>query len=207
MDALSVAIVQGNTAMVHLLLPVSDEGSRRQALWTAAKADRLEFVQFLVASGVPLSIRGEILNSNDTLLVAAAEGAAIRVGQWLIESQHAPVNAMLSPDPYPGTPPLSALLQFTQSTDSTQRAASFLKMLVKHGADLDVNRSSDGTWLASAVLTKDKKMAQLLLQAGASSDALDASQRKALSDLLTKDDEEPLSPYQREGCVEVGSAS
>jgi ankyrin repeat protein len=206
-NALELAVALNDPGMLALLLPVSDESARRSALWRAAELNQLKLVQFLVQAGVPLSIRGDILDQNNTLLVAAASGGALDVGRWLIDSRHFPVNALVDgPDPYEGEAPLHALFRFMMDVHKSPRTPLFLRMLVEHGVDINASFDSAGTLLQEAVRIGDKDIARQLLDAGARKSLLDPARQAALAALLAKPDERDYSPQPREGCVQVGGA-
>ncbi len=197
LNTLSIAVAKDDKSLVGLLLPVSDAVAQREAIWTAARFDRLDLVKKLASAGVPLSIRGKILDSNETLLVAAAEGAAIRVGRWLIEGQHFPVNAIENgPDPYPGRAPVEALMEFMSQTASA-KVAEFMRMLVTHGADID----PDDSLLREAIRVGRKDEAELLLANGSSREGLDTEESRQLDVLLEGPDKLIYAETQREGCV------
>ena len=183
LPALGLAVAHDDAEMVRLLFPVSDAGARRRALWSAAQLDRLARLQQLLALGAPLDIRGEILDENNTLLVAAAEGASLGVGRWLIEHQGMPVHATPGPDPYPGTPPLHALARFMFDVTDSPRIQPFMEMLVAHGARIDEPRHDGTTLLQEALRIKDKRAVAALLAAGASPAVLTAPQREQLRTL------------------------
>jgi len=202
LDALEVAVARGDPAMLGLLFPVSDKGARRRAMWQAAQLDRLDLVRDLAARGVPLSIRGPVLAENDTLLVAAAGGAALNVGKWLIETRHMPVNAVENgPDPYPGTAPAQALMRFQYYAPQSPRIAPFLDMLVAHGADLQVRDRQGRTLLQNAIRARNKGAARLLLDAGARTAQLSVDEKAALAALLARPDEPVYPPGGDASCV------
>lgn len=201
-DALTLAVIRGDSRLVERLLPRSDEGSRRAALWTAARLDRLALVHQLLDGGVPLSIRGPILDENETLLVAAAEGGAVETGRWLLEAQHLPVDAPAKgPDPYPGESPVHALLR--EPAGSAPRSRAFLGLLVSHGVDLDAPLKAGGTLLGEAAGRRNLRAVRLLLDAGADPALLDAEQRAALDELLARPEREDVSGPSA-GCIGVG---
>lgn len=208
LNALSIAAARNDLRMVRLMWPVSDTGSRRRALWTAAQTDHLAMVQWLVGAGVPLSIRGDILDENNTLLVAAASGAAVHVGQWLIESRHMPVDAILEgPDPYTGTAPVWALFMFMSEVGVTHEAVDLLRLLAAHGADVDVRERQGDSPLEEAVRLGQKRIARLLLNAGANPARLDAAQRAAMDKLLSQPDEVPYDGRPSPNCIVAHDAA
>jgi len=200
LSTLSIAVTQRDDALVTLLLPASDAAARREAMWTAATLDRLDTVQRLAANGVPLAIRGKTLDQNDTLLVAAASGAATTVGRWLIDTQGLPVNAVTNgPDPYPGTAPIAALFAFMRDTQSL-RAIEFLRLLRAHGANLDARQRNGATVLEEAVRIGRKPVAAMLLDAGADPALLPPEARTRLAELLAGPDEPPFAE-RATGCI------
>jgi len=202
LNALGVAVARHDLAMVDILFPASDQGARRAALWLAARLDHLDLVQVLSAKGVPLSIRGPVLPQNDTLLVAAARGAALTVGQWLIETRHMPVDAIVSgPDPYPGTAPVQALMSYASEVPGSPRIAPFLSMLVQHGAYIDARDSRGKTPLEEAIGSHEQRSARLLLDAGAQTGLLSAQEKTQLQKLLAQPEEPRYPPPDGSGCV------
>jgi hypothetical protein len=202
LNALSVAVARHDLAMVDILFPVSDEGARQEAMWLAAQLDHLDLVQQLAAKGVPLSVRGPVLAQNDTLLVAAARGAALTVGKWLIETRHMPVDAIVNgPDPYPGTAPVRALMGYASEVPGSPRIEPFLAMLVQHGAYLDARDAHGSTPLEEAVRSHQRRAAKLLLDAGAQASLLSADEQAALRELLAHPAEPPRAPPDGPGCV------
>lgn len=202
LNALSVAVARHDLAMVDILFPVSDKGARQEAMWLAAQLDHLDLVQDLAAKGVSLSVRGPVLAQNDTLLVAAARGAALTVGKWLIETRHMPVDAIVDgPDPYPGTAPVQALMSYASEVPDSPRIAPFLAMLAEHGAYIDARNSRGETPLEGAVKSHEQRSAKLLLDAGAQAGLLSAREKTALHELLAQP-EEPRQPApDSTGCV------
>ncbi|MFK3781573.1 hypothetical protein [Agrobacterium sp. NPDC089420] len=200
LSALGIAVALNDMAMVHLLMPASDLDARREAMWVAAKLDRFDLMMFLVENGVPLDMRGGVLDSNNTLLVAASEGAALRVGRWLIQERRMPVDAIANgPDPYPGTAPVAALYQFIDATGSA-RGAAFLRMLKENGANLDVPVSDRSSMLEDAVSTGRKNVAQILIDGGADASHLPPASKTALDELMAGPDR-PSYPQETEGCI------
>jgi len=207
-DALSMSVMRNNPAMLDILLPFADEDARRAALWTAAELDRFDMVQRLLKAGVPITIRGEVIDENNTLLVAAAEGAALRVGRWLIEQRNFPVNAIKNgPDRRrsSGVAPIHALLQFRLFVGDVDRIKLFLEMLVKHGADIDATYSDGTTALSNAIYLNDRKKAEMLLAVGARKSLLDTAQRTALEKLLAAPPSEKKEDKEIPGCIKPGN--
>jgi len=204
-DALSMAVTRNNAAMVNLMLPFADEGTRRAALRKAAELDRFDIVQHLFAAGVPIMRQGEVREENNTLLVSAAEGAALRVGHWLIDEQNFPVNALKNgPDHYSGEAPLQALLRFRSAVGDVNRVKPFLEMLASHGADIDALGGNGTTALSMAIKLEDRGEAALLLAVGAQKSQLDANQLAALEKLLATPPSEKHEDKEIPGCIKPG---
>ncbi|WP_157648878.1 ankyrin repeat domain-containing protein [Burkholderia ubonensis] len=186
-SALTLAIVNDNPAMVEVLLPASDASNRRQALWTAARLDRLDIVQLLVQAGVPLNMDmyGNIRDGDNSVLVAAAQGAAVHVGRWLIETRHMSASAeaiMFADYPDPWIPVL-ALYYFVHEVGAPSRTRQFLDMLVKHGADRQAVKFESDEMLKDAIDRELKNEASFFLEAGAKLAPEDTRRRKQLDKL------------------------
>lgn len=206
LNPLAVAVARNDSAMVRLLFPASDAGARREALWIAARLDRLELVQALVQLGVPLDIRGRVLDDNETLLVAAAEGAALRVAQWLIATHHFPVNAQPDgPVRVRGPAPMAKVIEFASDAREVPRVLPFMRLLVASGARLDDLQHDGETWLQQAVRRKQKELVKNLLAVGANVSRLGESERQSMAQLLERPDRERYVPPPQRGCVPPGA--
>jgi hypothetical protein len=203
-SALISAVVHHNVAMVKLLLPVSDTSNRQQALWAAAQVDRLDMVQLLVQAGVPLNadIRGEVREDDNSVLAAAASGAAMHVGQWLIESNHMSVEGdaqMTLPDASVGDlvgvrrSPLEALYWFVYDVGTPPRVNAFRKLLVSHGAALGRFEEDSSEFLKDSVDYGLKEQARFFLDAGAKWDPEDDRLGKLLSGATKPRDRDPIT--------------
>jgi len=185
LNSLAVSFARGDEAAIGLLLPRSDDKGRQQAAWVAAQRDRLDLLQRLLDAGVPLDMRGTGLNENATLLNAAAAGAALRVGAWLLKEKSFDANG----DPQePGRPPvdtpLLSLMGFAWDAREAPRLRAFLDMLVAHGAQLDKASSKSGqTPLQKATWARSPVAADALIAAGASEASLTAEDRDRLAKL------------------------
>lgn len=205
LDALGVAVAYDDAPMLQLLLPVSDAGSRRSALWLAAQLDRLEMVKRLAKAGVPLDIRGQILDEDQNLLVAAASGGAVQTGRWLIETQHMPVDiACTRGDNGCSNGPLKAWYRFVSETGASPHAAAFLDLLLAHGIRLDDNPAVDAL-VQDAVRMQRKDLAQLFVDAGFNIARVDESRRQALRSLLAQPDAPYVADTNTEGCIAPAS--
>src|SRR5690554_1520871 len=125
--------------MLALLWPASDQRTRLDALWTAARLDRLQMVKFMVdaamavAPALPL-VRKNFQGDRESLLRAAASGAAVEVASWLLEQR--PPN-LLPPDMLPAEiqRAMTDLLGFMVESDA-RRTLAFARLLMRHGADI-----------------------------------------------------------------------
>lgn len=199
-SSLAMAVANNDEKMLRLLLPASDDKAHKDALWTAAELDRLALLKIMERAGLSLTIRGKTLDSNNTLLVAAASGAALHTGRWLID-RGMPLHALRAPDPYPGQSPFSALMEFATQTDSP-RTAPFLQLLIQHGANINEPNTSGLSWLQEAIRIEHKRIASLLVEANASRDGLTPEQLVKLDHLMK---EAPLEhrPLDKENCIPV----
>lgn len=190
LDALSLAVALGNGEVVTRLLPASDSDSHQSALWNAATMDRLEIVQQFVAEGVPITISGEVLDENETLLNAAASGAAQRVGRWLIEVKGFSANgAPVSPTSNKGASPLASLMRYSSEVPDSPDLEPFMRLLLDAGADLDIGqRTQEGsrTALEVAIDLHAPIGAEALLAAGAREEDLTDEDRNALHKILSE---------------------
>ncbi|WP_157648802.1 hypothetical protein [Burkholderia ubonensis] len=190
-SALTLAVAHDNAAMVKVLLPASDANNRRQALWTAARLDRLDLVLLLTQAGVPLDmdIYGNIRDGDNSILVAAAQGAAVHVAQWLIETHRMSVNAdatmSLGTLDRDRMTPLEGLYTFVMGVGALPRTYQFLDMLVKHGANLQINNGESDLRLTDAVDRELKDDALFFLAVGAKIDPQDTPRQQALDKLLS----------------------
>lgn len=184
---LSVAVARGDPAMVALLLPVSDDRSKDEAILTAARLDRMEMIRMLHAAEIWLP------EQENSLLVAAASGAALEVGSWLIRDRPVPIGH----DEV--TRAMEALYRFMEVT-STQRSLSFARLLTAQGADVDAPFRDEPSFLAEAVRTGRAHPARVLIAAGADPSRLPADRRATL-DILLQEPDGVGYDREREGCV------
>jgi hypothetical protein len=204
--ALSVSVARNNAAMLDLLLPSSGPDARRDAMWTAARLDRLAMMQRMVRAGVPINYRGQILDENSTLVVAAAEGAAVRVARWLIDEHRMPVNAVVNgPDPYTGVSPLRVLLSAERAALAAPRTAAFLQLLVAHGADINARWDAETpSALDEMVRRRNRPGVALLIGAGVDQARLTDARRDELRTLLAETEVPPDRAAPAPGCVASG---
>ncbi|SDV51133.1 hypothetical protein SAMN05216551_11554 [Chitinasiproducens palmae] len=192
---LSVAVAKRDMDMMRLLLPVSDAYARSEALQLAARLDRLDLVTFLSSNGIPLQ-RGGPGQRGDHLLVAAASGAAMHVGKWLLTAQ--PV-AIEHAEMQKATEALYAFMDNVQ----VARSLDFARMLKANGADFNAAFRGEPSFLDEAIRTKRKDIAQVLLAVGVDSSRLSPARVAALSELLHEPDK-PFYNARTEGCFETG---
>ena len=205
--ALAIAVARNDRAMVDLLLPTATTAERREAIWVAAQLDRLALLQHLAAAGAPLAVRGRVLDENVTLLHAAAEGAAVRVGRWLIEAQRMPVDAIPDgPDPYPGVSPIRTLLSAAQYRTAPASTAEFLALLAQHGANVNArwDPADPGSALTQMVRRNDATGARLLIAAGATRASLSAPDDSVLTTLLAEPARDITPRIDDPACVPRG---
>ncbi len=129
--------------MVRLLLPLSDQYARTEALRTAAELDRLEYVIYLSSNGVPL--RNPAPNRRDDhLLSAAASGAAMHVGEWLLIEQPAVIE---DADMQKAA---EALFYFVEDAHAS-RTLDFARMLKHNGANFNASFRDEPSFLDESI--------------------------------------------------------
>jgi hypothetical protein len=185
LSSLSVAVASADRTALSLLLPRSDAKGRRGAAWLAARLDRLELLQRLLEAGVPLAIRGEILDENLTLLNAAASGAALRVAAWLLDEKGFDAGGDPSgADSAPGETPLVSLVRFAAEVPDSPRLAPFLALLLSRGADIEkISPRTRASPLRTAIALRALAAAEALVAAGASPLSLTDEDRASLEAL------------------------
>lgn len=208
MNAVDVAVANQDTEMVDLLWSVSDARTRSRALWTAAQLDRLDIIKRMVGSPLAqadssaLSEQGmashPLLRNNnrgepETLLRAAASGAAVDVATWLLETRPVPIS------PNEIQHALSELVAFMVDTD-TPRSVSLGRLLVQHGANIHTVKINDKSALERAIDYRSKATALQLLALGADRERLSKSDASRLDALLQQTDRSKYG-QNRPGCV------
>lgn len=211
LGALDLAVANQDTEMLGLLWPViSDDWTRSKALWTAARLDRLDQVKFMAGMGhnpvrgsgnqntathatQPL-VREHRQDDPETLLRAAASGAALEVGRWLLETRpivlpQAEIQRALA-----------ELLAFVLDTD-TPRSVSFGRLLVQHGADIHSANIHDKPALERAIHYRSKSLITMLLELGADPASLSEQDATQLKALLQEPDRHRTYRQNRPGCV------
>jgi hypothetical protein len=195
-----------DTTLISLLFAVTGPSGRREAMWIAARLDRLAIVQRFHAAGVPLTYRGRTLDENQTLVHAAAEGRAERVARWLIDDRGFPAGASTGgTDPYRAVAPLIVALERTGPETSIERTRAFVRLLVDRGADVDVPwDETEPSALAEMIRRADREQVLLLLDAGASRTRLSAERLKQLEALLAQPPADTRGAVPESGCVRSG---
>jgi hypothetical protein len=203
MNALQLAVIRNDRVAIDELFAVADETVARSAVWLATSLDRVELIKNFAERGVDLqAIRGSVLDENESLLIAASEGAATTTAQWLIETYDLPANRIEhGPDPYRGRAPIDALLDFANETGELARAQTMLSSLVQHGASLESVDFRKRSPLRRAIEWEDGPLAQMLLNAGAQRDALTAEESQRL-DVILQETQMRLT-NEPEGCVKI----
>ena len=189
LSALDLAVANQDIEMLTLVWPVSDKHARTSALWTAAQLDRLEMVK-VMADGLSPSgtsstttqtaqalIRKNYRGEQETLLRAAASGAAINVGKWLLETH--PIALSQAEIQLA----LADLLSFALDTESP-RSTSFARLLLQHGADIQAVHLYDEPALEHTINFRTKAVAVLLLELGADQSRLSKDDAIKLDALL-----------------------
>jgi hypothetical protein len=208
---LELAVLRNHRPMVDLLLPTATDYAKRRAMWMAAELDRLALMQHMNRAGVSLQWRGQIVDGNETLVVAAASGAAVRVARWLLEEHDfpAPANRLgPGPAPHPGARALRELLTYERNLDDPEawsRARAFITVLIEHGGDID-ERWSDAevSALDEAVRVSDRQRADLLLSLGARVTLLKPERQDALRQLLAQPARDQREAQSIPDCIASG---
>ncbi len=185
LTTLEISVARDDAAGLTLLLPETDARARRRAAWLAAQLDRLELLQRLLDAGVPLTLRGKVLDENATLLNAAASGGALRVATWLLAERGFDANGEpAGSDRTRGETPLAALVRFAGDVPDSDRVRPFLRLLLGHGAEIErVSPATGGTALQLAVAVSALAAYEALVAAGASEVGLTAEERGRLAQL------------------------
>lgn len=204
LGALEVAVAREDAEMLALLWPVSDKPARLDALWTAARLDRLAMVKSMTGAGattlstLPL-VRENFRGEEESLLRAAASGAAVEVAGWLLE-QRPPDLPPLALPPGELERAMTDLLGFATERE-TPRASVFARLLMRHGVDIQAARLDGEPALERALRYRSKALAALLLDLGADPASLSGADRAALTLLLQEPDRPRDYGRNREGCV------
>lgn len=214
LGTLDLAVANHDMEMLALLWPASDDRTRSRSLWTAAELDRLDMVQLMaglhsppdsIGAGTPQVFqpdadtllpltRESYGDRHETLLRAAASGAALDVGRWLLETR---------PVPLPATEiqrALTDLLAFALDVD-TPRSVTFARLLLQHGADIQSATLQDEPALERAVRYRSNAVASLLLELGADPAGLSKQDADQLSNLLLEPDRPRTYRKNTQGCV------
>lgn len=185
LTTLEISVARDDAAGLALLLPETDARARRRAVWLAAQLDRLELLQRLLEAGVPITLRGKILDENATLLNAAASGGALRVATWLLTEQGFDADGKpTGSDRHRGETPLAALVRFAGDVPESDRIRPFLRLLLAHGAEIErVSPATGGTALQLAVAAYALSAYEILVEHGASEAVLTPEERERLAQM------------------------
>lgn len=210
LGALDLAVANQDMEMLALLWPVSDNKTRSTGLWTAARLDRLDMVKFMTGAGdihartpknqsaaaqaTQLLVREDYRGKQETLLRAAASGAAVHVGSWLLETR--PIDLSQTEIQHA----LADLVAFALDTN-TQRSVSFGHLLSQHGADVNVVKIQDEPALERAVNYRSKALVSLLLELGVDPGSLSEDDAVRLNALLQEPDRTGTYRQNTENCV------
>ena len=192
LNALEVAVARQDMALVNILWPASDASARSAALWTAAELDRLDMVQWMVEAGEPMERNG-FRGQRETLLRAAASGAALQVGSWVMQT------LPIAMPPQELQAAMEELIDFMLEINSP-RSIEFGHMLKQQGADINAPGLNGKTPLERAVDFRSRTMAAQLIQLGADPSILPQEDAMALQALLQKP-ERPNYGRNRPDCV------
>lgn len=192
LNAVEIAVARQDMALLEILWPASDTLARSKALWRAAQLDRLEMVRWMTEADVPL-VRKSYRGTTESLLRAAASGAAAQVGAWLLETRPAAIP------PKELQASMMELVSFMENTH-TPRSIEFGRLLLRHGADIDSAGRNDETPLERAIRYRSRSMAAQLLELGAQPAMLSDDGATALNALMLEPDR-PTYGRDRRGCV------
>lgn len=203
LTTLEISIARDDPAGLALLLPETDARARRRAAWLAAQLDRLELLQRLLEAGVPITLRGRILDENATLLNAAASGAALRVATWLLTERDFDANGVSAEAGRSrGETPLASLVRFAGEVPDSERFGSFLRLLLAHGAEIGrVSPATGATALQLAVDAYALAAYEALVAAGASDAVLTAEERGRLAQMRANPPPPRSLSADQPGCV------
>lgn len=210
LGALDLAVANQDMEMLELLWPtISDDWTRSKALWIAARLDRLDMVKFMAGIGhstgssenqntathatQPL-IRERHRDGPETLLRAAASGAALEVGSWLLEARPIALPQAEIQRAF------TELLAFVLDTD-TPRSVNFGRLLLQHDADIHSVKIHDQPALERAVHYRSKSLVTMLLELGADPASLSEEDTAQLKALLQEPDRHRTYRQNRPGCV------
>ncbi|WP_333672576.1 hypothetical protein [Elioraea tepidiphila] len=185
LTALEISVARDDAEGVALLLPEADARARRRAAWIAAQLDRLELLQRLLDADVPLTLSGNILDENATLLNAAASGAALRVASWLLAAHGFDPNGLpQGSGGGRGETPLASLVRYASDVPDSERFAPFLRLLLARGAEMErISPATGKTALQLAVDVYALSAYEALVGAGASEAVLTPAERARLAQM------------------------
>lgn len=194
LNALDLAIANRDMAMLELLWPVSDDWTRNRAILIAAELDRLEILKTMLAWQPGHTETPELQASR--LLQAAASGAAMDTGRWLLESQPSVLEQTDIQDA------LNELLRFMADV-YTPRSVEFGQLLQQHGADIHIVTIDNKPALLRAVQTHSGSLVRQLLDLGLQAASLSNDDATALETLLEKPERYASSRHNHPDCIDV----
>ena len=131
-----------------------------------------------------ITLSGAILDDNATLLNAAASGAALNVGAWLIGQGFDPNGLPQGRETGRGETPLAALVRFAAEAPDSSRFDPFLRLLLAHGAEVEaLSPATRRTALGTAVDAYAPIAYEALRAAGASEATLTSEDRARLAQM------------------------
>jgi Ankyrin repeats (3 copies) len=145
-----IAVLQKTPTMLQRLIDSASIEEKSTALWYAAQANRIDYLQLLLAAGADRNIKDEygvqgVENGGYTLVDAAVQGFAIETLQWLLDNGFT-ANGQLGKTPLgtDETPrlkhtPLHSVIYMAHQEQtqfkSLERSIKMWQMLKKVGAD------------------------------------------------------------------------
>uniref|UniRef100_A0A6C0ED74 Uncharacterized protein n=1 Tax=viral metagenome TaxID=1070528 RepID=A0A6C0ED74_9ZZZZ len=159
LDALMYASAFGNKEALIILLnkdayiKLKKDDFGRTALFYAIKYNNLEIVKILVKNGAETTI---IDNNGDSYLALACHNGNTEIVKILLENG---ASSVINEADIGG---LTPLLYATK-----RKHFDIIKLLVEHGADVNIQNKEGFTPLINSILYEDKKSVELLLKSGA----------------------------------------
>lgn len=145
-----IAVLQKTPSMLQHLIANASIEEKSTALWYAAQANRIDYVQLLLAAGAYRDVKDAygmqgVEHGGYSLVDAAVQGFAIETLQWLLQNGFAP-NGQLGQTPFGAeetprlkhTPLHSVIFMAYQEQDqfnSLERSIKMWQILKKAGAD------------------------------------------------------------------------
>jgi hypothetical protein len=149
-NVFQIAVLQKTPVLLKRLIASATDDEKSTALWYAAQANRIDYVQLLLAVGANRDIKDAygvqgVENAGYTLVDAAVGGFAIETLEWLLQNGFA-ANGQLGKTTFgkDETPrlkhtPLHSVIYMAHQEqgqfNSLERSIKMWQMLVKAGAD------------------------------------------------------------------------